>query len=127
MPGGLAGVMQFLARSDECFAHRTSGRIIKCASRHKLRNRPHAIPLRGPEKYLRADREQRARISASAFSRLSKLRGCLTPKAYAVITYRSISDPQKHAAYSRLAAPAVTPFGAVPRLLAMRQLPLSTA
>ncbi len=38
------------------------------------------------------------------------------PKAYAVITYRSISDPQKHAAYSKLAVPAVTPFGA--RILA---------
>jgi hypothetical protein len=31
-------------------------------------------------------------------------------------TYRSISDPQKHAAYSKLAVPAVTPFGA--RILA---------
>jgi uncharacterized protein (DUF1330 family) len=34
------------------------------------------------------------------------------PKAYAVITYRSISDPEKLAAYARLAAPAVAPFGA---------------
>lgn len=34
------------------------------------------------------------------------------PKAYAVVTYRSISDPQKLAAYGELALPAVTPFGA---------------
>jgi uncharacterized protein (DUF1330 family) len=34
------------------------------------------------------------------------------PKAYAVVTYRSISDPEKLAAYARLAAPAVAPFGA---------------
>ena len=34
------------------------------------------------------------------------------PKAYAVVTYRSISDPEKLAAYAKLALPAVTPFGA---------------
>jgi uncharacterized protein (DUF1330 family) len=34
------------------------------------------------------------------------------PKAYAVVTYRSISDPEKLAAYAELALPAVTPFGA---------------
>ena len=34
------------------------------------------------------------------------------PKAYAVVTYRSISDPEKLAAYARLAAPAVAIFGA---------------
>src|SRR5580704_5139311 len=34
------------------------------------------------------------------------------PKAYAVVTYRSVSDPEKLAAYARLAAPAVAPFGA---------------
>ena len=38
------------------------------------------------------------------------------PKAYAVVTYRSISDPQKLAAYGKLALPAVEPFGA--RILA---------
>ena len=38
------------------------------------------------------------------------------PKAYAVVTYRSISDPEKLAAYAKLAGPAVTPFGA--RILA---------
>ena len=38
------------------------------------------------------------------------------PKAYAVVTYRSISDPEKLAAYGKLALPAVTPFGA--RILA---------
>jgi uncharacterized protein (DUF1330 family) len=38
------------------------------------------------------------------------------PKAYAVVTYRSISDPEKLAAYAKLALPAVTPFGA--RILA---------
>ena len=32
------------------------------------------------------------------------------PKAYAVVTYRSISDPEKLAAYAKLALPAVTPF-----------------
>jgi uncharacterized protein (DUF1330 family) len=37
-------------------------------------------------------------------------------KAYAVITYRSISDPEKLAAYGNLAIPAVAPFG--PRILA---------
>ena len=34
------------------------------------------------------------------------------PKAYAVVTYRSISDPEKLAAYAKLALPAVTLFGA---------------
>ena len=34
------------------------------------------------------------------------------PKAYAVVTYRSISDPEKLAAYAELAGPAVAPFGA---------------
>ena len=34
------------------------------------------------------------------------------PKAYAVVTYRSISDPEKLAIYAKLALPAVTPFGA---------------
>ena len=34
------------------------------------------------------------------------------PKAYAVVTYRAISDPEKLAAYAKLALPAVTPFGA---------------
>ena len=38
------------------------------------------------------------------------------PKAYAVVTYRSISDPEKLAAYAKLALPAVMPFGA--RILA---------
>ena len=38
------------------------------------------------------------------------------PKAYAVVTYRSISDPEKLAAYAKLAGPAVAPFGA--RILA---------
>jgi uncharacterized protein (DUF1330 family) len=34
------------------------------------------------------------------------------PKAYAVVTYRSISDPEKLAAYAKLAGPAVVSFGA---------------
>src|ERR1700730_3390906 len=34
------------------------------------------------------------------------------PKAYAVVTYRSISDAEKLAAYAKLAGPAVAPFGA---------------
>jgi uncharacterized protein (DUF1330 family) len=34
------------------------------------------------------------------------------PKAYAVVTYRSVSDPEKLAAYAMLALPAVLPFGA---------------
>jgi uncharacterized protein (DUF1330 family) len=38
------------------------------------------------------------------------------PKAYAVVTYRSISDPEKLAAYAKIALPAVLPFGA--RILA---------
>ena len=33
------------------------------------------------------------------------------PKAYWVTCYRSISDPQKLAAYAKLAPPAVMPFG----------------
>jgi len=37
-------------------------------------------------------------------------------KDYAVVTYRSVSDPQKLAAYAELALPAVKPFGA--RILA---------
>jgi uncharacterized protein (DUF1330 family) len=38
------------------------------------------------------------------------------PKAYAVVAYRSLPDPQKLAAYGKLALPAVAPFGA--RILA---------
>jgi uncharacterized protein (DUF1330 family) len=34
------------------------------------------------------------------------------PKAYAIVTYRSISDPEKLAAYAKLAGPAVASFGA---------------
>jgi uncharacterized protein (DUF1330 family) len=33
------------------------------------------------------------------------------PKAYWVTCYRSISNPQKLAAYAKLAGPAVAPFG----------------
>ena len=33
------------------------------------------------------------------------------PKAYWVTVYRSISDPQKLAAYAELAGPAIAPFG----------------
>ena len=34
------------------------------------------------------------------------------PKAYWVVSYRSISDPQKLAAYAKLAPAATAPFGA---------------
>jgi uncharacterized protein (DUF1330 family) len=34
------------------------------------------------------------------------------PKVYAVVTYRSISDPEKVAAYAKLAGPAVAASGA---------------
>ena len=34
------------------------------------------------------------------------------PKAYWVVTYRSVSNPQKLAAYAELAAAATAPFGA---------------
>ena len=34
------------------------------------------------------------------------------PKAYAVVTYRSVSNPEKLAAYAKLAGPAVLSFGA---------------
>jgi uncharacterized protein (DUF1330 family) len=34
------------------------------------------------------------------------------PKAYWVVTYRSVSDPQKLAAYAKLAVAATAPFGA---------------
>jgi uncharacterized protein (DUF1330 family) len=34
------------------------------------------------------------------------------PKAYWVVSYRSISDPQKVAAYAKLAPAATAPFGA---------------
>jgi uncharacterized protein (DUF1330 family) len=37
-------------------------------------------------------------------------------KAYAVVTYRSVSNPEKLAAYAKLALPAVIPFDA--RILA---------
>ena len=33
------------------------------------------------------------------------------PKAYWVTCYRSISDPEKLAAYAKLAGPAIAPFG----------------
>ena len=35
-------------------------------------------------------------------------RSFLMPKAYAVVTYRSISDPEKLATYAKLALPALT-------------------
>jgi uncharacterized protein (DUF1330 family) len=38
------------------------------------------------------------------------------PKAYTVVSYHSISDPQKLAAYAKLAPAATAPFG--PRYLA---------
>ena len=34
------------------------------------------------------------------------------PKAYWVTSYRSISNPDKVAAYAKLAGPAIAPFGA---------------
>jgi uncharacterized protein (DUF1330 family) len=34
------------------------------------------------------------------------------PKAYWITCYRSISDPQKVAAYAKLAPPATAPYGA---------------
>jgi uncharacterized protein (DUF1330 family) len=34
------------------------------------------------------------------------------PKAYAIVTYRSVSDPKKVAAYAKLASSAVASFGA---------------
>ena len=34
------------------------------------------------------------------------------PKAYWVVTYRSVSDPQKLATYAERAAAAIAPFGA---------------
>lgn len=34
------------------------------------------------------------------------------PKAYIVSCYRSISDPEKIAAYAKLSGPALKPFGA---------------
>ena len=47
------------------------------------------------------------------------------PKAYAVVTYRSVSDPEKLTAYAKLADPAVAPFGARSLLAAMRQSPVN--
>ena len=48
------------------------------------------------------------------------------PKAYAVVTYRSVSDPEKLAAYAKLAGPAVAPFGArfLARGNALEQIPI---
>ena len=42
----------------------------------------------------------------------SYARSFLMPKAYAVVTYRSISNADKLAAYAKLAGPAIAPFGA---------------
>src|SRR5215475_2121739 len=39
------------------------------------------------------------------------LNGVPMPKAYWVTVYRSISDPDKLAAYAKLAPPAIAPFG----------------
>jgi hypothetical protein len=47
------------------------------------------------------------------------------PKAYAVVTYRSISDPEKVAAYAKLAGPAVAYFGLVSLLAALPQSPVN--
>ena len=52
--------------------------------------------------------------------------GSSMPKAYWVVTYRSVSDPQKLATYAERAAAAIAPFGA--RFLAMsRRLSLSNS
>ena len=75
----------------------------------------YAFPRPGHPTASSVPHHRRVAANRSAISGLNN-RGCLVPKAYAVITYRSISDPQKHAAYSKLAVPAVTPFGA--RILA---------
>ena len=47
------------------------------------------------------------------------------PKAYAVVTYRSVFDAEKLATYAELAGPAVAPFGARSLLAAMRQSPVN--
>jgi hypothetical protein len=47
------------------------------------------------------------------------------PKAYAVVTYRSVSDPEKLAAYAKLAGLAVAPFGPVSLLAVMRRSPVN--
>jgi uncharacterized protein (DUF1330 family) len=46
------------------------------------------------------------------FALLLRSRSSPVPRAYAVVTYRSISDPEKLAAYAKLALPAVASFGA---------------
>ena len=47
------------------------------------------------------------------------------PKAYAVVTYRSIYDPKKLPAYAKLAARQSLFSGLVSLLAVMRQLPVN--
>ena len=54
---------------------------------------------------------QRLTISRATLGHI-RSRSLRTPKAYAVVTYRSVADPEKLAAYAKLALPAVLPFGA---------------
>ena len=48
------------------------------------------------------------------------------PKAYWVVTYRSVSDPQKLAAYAKLAVAATVPLVLAFLLAATPQLLLNT-
>ena len=56
------------------------------------------------------------RITLTRNCFLQEERRGVMPKVYAVITYQSISNSEKQTVYSKLAVPAVTPFGA--RILA---------
>jgi uncharacterized protein (DUF1330 family) len=47
------------------------------------------------------------------------------PKAYIVFSYHSITDPQKFAAYAKLAPSAVAPFGSPFSLAAPLRWPTS--
>jgi hypothetical protein len=47
------------------------------------------------------------------------------PKAYAVVTYRSISDPERLAAYAKLAARRSHPLGPVSSFAATQWLPVN--
>src|SRR5437016_8046124 len=53
----------------------------------------------------------RATSAANARQQPRREQGAAMPKGYWVTSYRSISDPQKLAAYAALAPAAIAPFG----------------
>jgi hypothetical protein len=82
---------------------------------------PRAIP-RSPHRYFKLPVTRRLAIPAPV-QRYFPSRSLPMPKAYAVVTYRSISDPEKLAAYRSSRSRQSHLLGRVSLLAAMRQSP----